>query len=114
MIPLASRRISPGWSCPVAQAAWCGNNRLIRTSPGYGALESMPPDTDNPKPLGPLIISTLNVQSGMIKYKRKNILNSGETVLYSFRVVRGRKIGKVLKPIFLFTQFAYMNVGQCS
>lgn len=69
MMPLASRRISPGWSCPVAQAAWCGNKRLIRTRPGYGALESTPPDTDNPSPRGPLIISTLNVQSGMISKK---------------------------------------------
>lgn len=71
MMPLASSRISPGWSFPVAQAAWCGKRRLMRTSPGYGALESMPPDTDRPKPLGPLIISTLNVQSEMIKCRMK-------------------------------------------
>jgi hypothetical protein len=65
MIPFASSRISPGWSCPVAHAAWCGNKRLIRIMPGYGALESIPPDTDKPSPLGPLIISTVNVQSVM-------------------------------------------------
>lgn len=64
MMPLASSRISPGSSLPVAHAAWCGNRRLIRTRPGYGAVESTPPDTDSPKPRGPLIISTVKVQSG--------------------------------------------------
>jgi hypothetical protein len=86
MIPLASRRMSPvvrgdeklfyflhftqwkssllpDWSWPVIQAAWCGNKRLIRIRPGYGADESIPPDTDRPSPPGPFTISTLNVQS---------------------------------------------------
>lgn len=85
MIPLASRRISPVvnmkkvliklqlflfsvenipcCSWPVIQAAWCGNKRLIRMRPGYGADESIPPDTERPKPPGPFAISTLNVQS---------------------------------------------------
>lgn len=42
----------------------------MRMRPGYGALESMPPDTDSPKPRGPLIISTVNVQSETIKRKK--------------------------------------------
>lgn len=32
-------------------------------SPGYGADESIPPDTERPSPPGPFAISTLKVQS---------------------------------------------------
>lgn len=40
---------------PVHQAAWCGNNRFILINPGNAAFESTPPDTDKPKPRGPLV-----------------------------------------------------------
>ena len=47
---------------------------MIRTRPGYGAFESTPPDTESPSPRGPLIISTLNVQSEKIQ-EEWSILN---------------------------------------
>lgn len=39
--------------------------------PGYGADESIPPDTERPKPPGPFAISTLNVQSAQEREERK-------------------------------------------
>lgn len=61
--PLASSRMSPGWSMPVHHADWLGNNRLIRISPGNAAFVSMPPDTDNPSPRGPFGTWTAKQQS---------------------------------------------------
>lgn len=62
-MPLASNNISPGWSMPVDQAAWCANNLLMRIKPGNAAFVSTPPDTDKPNPRSLLVIWTGKQQS---------------------------------------------------
>lgn len=65
-IPFASSNMSPGCNIPVDHAAWCENKRLIRINPGNTAFESIPPDTDNPKPRGPFETCTEKQQSKIL------------------------------------------------
>lgn len=85
-MPLTSNKISPGCNIPVDHAAWCGNSLLIRINPGNAEFESEPPDTERPNPLGPLIISTKNVQSAM-----KDKIN----IIYKINIY-SRKLKKIL------------------